>query len=46
LFKQLFETLFQTLSVKLFGSNFKSKSEWLWTSSRLVLYQQMLPPRR
>jgi hypothetical protein len=46
LFKQLFETLFQTLFVKLFGSMFKSKSAWLWASSRLALYPQMLLPRR
>jgi hypothetical protein len=46
LFKQLFETLFQMLFAKLFGSLFKSKSAWLWASSRLALYTQMLLPRR
>jgi hypothetical protein len=45
-FKQLFETLFQTLFAKLFGSMFKSKSAWLWASSSLALYPQMLLPRR
>lgn len=46
LFKQLFETLFQMLFAKLFGSMFKSKSAWLWASSRLALCRQMLLPRR
>ena len=46
LFEQLFETLFQTLFAKLFGSMFKSKSAWLWASSRLALYTRMLLPRR
>jgi len=46
LFLNSFQSLFQTLFVKLFGSMLKSKSAWLWASSRLAPCPQMLLPRR
>ena len=46
LLKQLFKTLFRQLFAKLFGLLFDLKYLQLQSQSYLVLYRQMLPPRR